>query len=171
MNGDLLEWLLAGDVSIQGWMTFDPCDRPVTPCDWLVTLRYPDPTPAGHPVRIDDLSRGNVQRYHFVSEGSDEVYFEIGRYPDETIESALAAFVEGVVSRIDGIEIGERERSEVAGHPATRLEIRWPGKRRWIHFLDVDGVTYRVILNPDSALNFAILDELHIDRNKNLSEN
>jgi hypothetical protein len=147
-----------------GWTTFDPRD-------WPVKLRYPDPTPAGFPTRIDDLSRGNVQRYHFVSVGSNEVYFEIGRYPDETIESALAAFVEGGISRIDGIEIGERERSEVAGHPATRLEIRWPGKRRWIHFLDVDRVTYRVILDPDSVLNFSILDEIQIGRNKNLSEN
>jgi len=131
--------------------------------DWSVTLRYPDPTPTGCPVRIHERIQETGHRFHFVSEGSDEVYFEIGRYPENSVEHVKAVFIEDVTDRIEGIEVGAPEQATIAGRSATRFEIRWPGKRRLIHLLGVDGVTHRVILDPDSELNLEILDSLRYE--------
>lgn len=43
-----------------------------------VELNYPDPTPDGFEVLIHERVTDTSYRAHLISEGSDEVYFDVG---------------------------------------------------------------------------------------------
>ncbi len=128
--------------------------------DFAAKLAYPDPTPAGMEIRITEDSRPHIHRFHFTSPGSGEVYFEIGRFPDVEPEAARGDFLSEVQSRIEGLVVGAPEQVQLAASPAERIEIRWPGKRRWVHFFNLDRDTWRVILDPDSPINLRILESV-----------
>jgi hypothetical protein len=136
--------------------------RPITldHPDFPLNLRIPGRTPTGAGVHVDERAGEMSRRFHYTSVGSDEVYFEIGRYPDRTPAEVMDLFIEDVTDRIEGIVVGEPEPAVVAGYAAVRLRIGWPGKQRLVHFLSVDGNAYRVILDPASPLNFEILATL-----------
>ena len=43
-----------------------------------VEINYPDPTPDGFEVLIHERETNTSYRAHLISEGSDEVYFDVG---------------------------------------------------------------------------------------------
>ncbi len=125
-----------------------------------VTLQYPNPTPQGYPVVVQEKVNDLGHRVHFISNGSDEIYFEVGQYANLTIAQAIDLFKREVAERIERLEIGELEAQLLAGLSAHQFTIRWPGKARTIAFLEWTDLVYRIIYDPNSLINKQILDTL-----------
>lgn len=130
--------------------------------DWItltepgftLTLRHPATTPSGHPV---ELRRPAPQRVHLVSPGSDEVYFELGRYPETTPEMAYARFTADVAAQIPGAAFSALRAGMLAGRPAFTFSVQLPDRRRVVWLLPAEDALYRLVYNPQSALNEQIL--------------
>jgi hypothetical protein len=135
---------------MDGWITFSNQNLPLT-------LRYPNPTPRGHPVRIREYSTDSSYRAHLTSESSDEVYFEVAEYLGLPVHQAIERFMQDVSERIDNLETSQVEEVRFASFPAYQFSIHWPGKERVILFVEKGAALYRIIHDPSSPLNRAIL--------------
>ena len=135
------------------WFTYSHQNFPVV-------LKYPNPTPLGNVVTINEQSGPSRFRAHFVSSGSDEVYFEVGRYVELPVTQAIDDFLTDVTSRFENLEVGEMERVRFQSFPAHRFSIRWPGKERVILFIEKQDALYRIIHDPASHLNKEMLDSV-----------
>jgi len=125
-----------------------------------VVLKYPNPTPLGNLVNINEQSGPSRCRAHFVSSGSDEVYFEVGRYVELPVTQAIDDFLIDVSGRFENLEISEVERITYKSFPAHRLSIRWPGKERVILFIEKEDALYRIVHDPTSMINRNMLDSV-----------
>jgi len=130
-----------------------------------VVLKYPSPTPQGNSVNINEQSTPSSFRAHFVSEGSDEIYFEVGRYSNLSVKQVIADFLKDVTGRIENLKISEVEELTYADSPARHLSIHWPGKERVILFIEKEDALYRIIHDPNSPINIQILDTLEFLKN------
>ena len=136
--------------------------------DWIsyshqklsVKLRYPNPTPEGHSVHINEISGDSSFRVHFVSDSSHEVYFEVGEYSDVRVQQTIDDFLQDVAERIDGLVSSEVEVLMYAGYPAHRFTIRWPGKEREILFIEKVDTLYRIVHDPTSLINKKMLKSI-----------
>jgi len=126
--------------------------------DLSANLKYPNPSPLGNLVLIKEYKTPSSFRVHFSSDGSDEVYFEVGRFFDLSPQQAVDQFIRDVTSRIEHLEIDPVQEFTFADAPTRRLSIRWPGKQRIILFIDKSDELYRIIYDPNSSINAQILD-------------
>jgi hypothetical protein len=138
---------------MEDWITFSSQEL-------SIGLRYPNPTPQGHRVNIHERTGISSYRVHFVSDGSDEVYFEIGRYLHLPTSQAMAEFQQDVLERIDQVEIGEVIELSMGNLLGYQFSIRWPGKERIIQFVEIEPVLYRIIHDPASPINKKILESV-----------
>ena len=134
-----------------GWITLSHQDLPIT-------LKIPHPTPQGYPVAVRERSSNTSYRIHLVSEGSSEVYFEVGQYNDLELPQAVEAFVQDVSERIDGLQKSEPQETRLAGFHAYQFSIRWPGNERVILFIEKEEALFRIIYDPASSINHRILE-------------
>jgi hypothetical protein len=138
---------------MENWVTFSSQKL-------SIALKYPNPTPQGHPVFKHERTATSSYRVHFVSDGSDEVYFEIGRYSNLPVQKAIDDFQQDVMERIDQIETSEVTELSMDNYPSYQFSIRWPGKERFIQFIEIEPVLYRIIHDPASPINKQILESL-----------
>ena len=136
--------------------------------DWIsyshqslsVTLRYPNPTPSGNSVSIREISSQSSFRAHFVSDGSNDVYFEVARYSSLTAEQAINDFLKDVSQRINGLEASDVEVFMFRSYPAHRFTIHWAAKERVVLFIEKDDALYRIIHDPTSMINKRMLESI-----------
>ena len=138
---------------MNAWITYSHQNFPVG-------LKYPNPTPLGNVVTINEQSGPSRFRAHFVSSGSDEVYFEVGSYVGLTVTQAIDDFLTDISGRFENLEVGEMERITFKNFSAHRFSIRWPGKERVILFIEKEDALYRIIHDPASPINGKMLDSL-----------
>jgi hypothetical protein len=62
-----------------------------------------------------------------------------------------------VSDRLAGLRHSEIIEVDWYGVPATRFSIDWPGRERVILFFEREGRLFRIIYNPASQVNLAIL--------------
>jgi hypothetical protein len=125
-----------------------------------VTLKYPQPTPLGHSVKIVEKSSNISYRIHLLTDDSSEIYFEIGRYLTLPIKEAVNLFQTELKATNSEVDTSPVEATTFAAKPAYRLTARWPEKERSITFVDLEGVVCRIIYDPASAVNQQILETL-----------
>lgn len=125
-----------------------------------ITLEYPDPTPLGFRVVANEIVGDGSYRVHLISDGSDEIYFEIGQYSRLSLAEAMEAFKTDVSERIENLSFGEVIETSIGSQTASRLTLRWPDKEREIYFLEKDGMIYRIICNPRAPINRQILQSV-----------
>ena len=129
-----------------------------------ITLQHPWPTPLGHLVNIVEKSSEISYRIHLLTEESSEVYFEIGRYHMLPLTKAIHLFQKELTKANSQMEISPAEATTFATRPAYRLTARWPEKERIVTFIDLEGIVYRIIYDPASAINQQILESLAFDQ-------
>ena len=129
-----------------------------------VELNYPDPTPDGFEVLIHERGTDTSYRAHLISEGSDEVYFEVGVYQNLPARQAVELFLVDVSQRIEQLQAKEVRETTFAGFPAYQFSIQWPGKERIIIFIDRGDILYRIIHDPVSPINKKILENIQFLR-------
>lgn len=136
--------------------------------DPLTGLRfqYPTRTPDGQGVVVDQEPLGAARRYHVMSEDRAAIYFELRSYDGprtpvtdwEQLRTHLVATYDGLVhaplatTRVNGLSL-----------PAWGTHFSWPEKSRALIYLVVGERLARIIYNPESALNEAILGTLSGD--------
>jgi hypothetical protein len=114
-------------------------------------FRYPQTTAQGQPVEMDEL------RIHFRSIDSSDVYFEISRhlyFSAQDVYDREKRFAE------DGLEqavVSELQPSVFAGQPAYTFRFRWADGERVVVLIEKGAVLYRLIYDPQAALNAEIL--------------
>ena len=127
--------------------------------DWRVldlpggglTLRYPAVTGSGQPVSIDDV------RVHLQSLDGNELYLEVSRHlgaaTQPTYEQERAFLGERLAA-----EVGPLEPTTFAGHEAQAFSFTFSEKQRTIVLVERDGWLFRVVYDPSSALDLAVLE-------------
>jgi len=129
-----------------------------------ITLQYPDPTPQGHSVSINERLGIGSFRIHLTSDDSDEVYFEIGQYFNLPRQSAVETFLNEITVGGAGIKIGETVEIQFASTVACQFSVQWPEKTRLILFIEQGETLYRIIYNPASPINKKVLETLKFNR-------
>jgi hypothetical protein len=121
-------------------------------------------TPAGHPVELRRLeSAGGGPRVHLISPASDELYFEVGRYPDTTPEEAYARFTADVAGRVPEAVFTELRADWLGGRPGFRFGVQLPDRRRVVWLLPATDALYRIVYNPESAVNEQVLATVSVN--------
>jgi hypothetical protein len=134
-----------------------PAKTQISHPDFPFRFTYSDPTPGGAPV-IVHARRGEWGfRLHLISEGSSEVYFEVGRYEQLPKQTAIKQFIRDVSRRIEGLHHSQMVEIEWQGLMANRFSIDWPGTERVVLFFEQDAALYRIIYDPASQINLEIL--------------
>lgn len=124
-------------------------------------FQYPDPTPEGYAVEWKEgWLEPAVPRVHLTSPGSQELYFEVTRYPGLTPEEGYEQFKQKLVRQFGGVEIGRLEGAMVAGRPGFTFTFRWTAATRTALFVPSNGILYRIVYNPQSPLNEQVLSTL-----------
>lgn len=118
-----------------------------------LSLQYPDPTPLGSSVSLNEKVTAIGYRIHLISDASNEVYFEVGHYPTILLDEAMTRFKREIVAQNPEAVVGEATAMLFSSYPGYRFAIRWPEKERVIMFFVRDHIVYRVIYNPASPLN------------------
>lgn len=116
-----------------------------------LALRYPTTTPDGRPVTVDDV------RVHLQSVDGAAVYFEVSRHLGA---SARATYEQerGFLEERLAAEVGPLTPTTFAGTPAFECAFSFGEKQRAILLLERDGWLYRIVYDPTSALDLAMLE-------------
>ena len=121
-------------------------------------VSYPDPTPAGYEVVAHVRQGERGFRINLISEGSQEVYFEAGQYPQLVRQAGIDEFMTDVSARLESLHQSEIIEIDWHGLPAARFSIDWPGRERILLFFEREDVLYRILYDPASQINLEILD-------------
>lgn len=134
--------------------------------EFSLTLHYPDPTPRGSSVDVVERQSDHSYRLHLLSTDSDEIYFEVGKYPHLSSAAAQALFQHELTAQYPDVTLDPVRGMVLAGKNGRLLTARWPTRERTIIFVPHDGAVYRLIFNPASPINHQILNTVtfHGDR-------
>jgi hypothetical protein len=120
---------------------------------------YPEATASGSAVTLQRYAHEQDERVHVTSEDL-EVYFELDRAADRSALGGLRALAEDVRGRFEDSWFGIPETTELCGMPARTVRFRFDRRNSWAIFTEEASVSYRVILDPRSVTNLAILGTL-----------
>ncbi len=140
-------------MEIQNWRTFSEPQ-------FELRFKYPETTPQGRPVDVNEIRRDEAIRFHLTSQESQEIYFEVARYANLLAEESYKLFREGIEKRGVEFSAGELKETELASQPAFECFVKGPGMERVVTFIQKGETLYRVIYNPQSPLNEQILATL-----------
>jgi hypothetical protein len=129
--------------------------------EFRLRFQYPDPTPQGYAVESKESNPAPaVTRVHLTSPGSQELYFEVGRYPAVAPEVAYEQFKQSLIQQFGEVEVGLLEGTRVAARPAFGFTFRWTAGTRTVFYVPDDNGLYRILYNPQSPLNGQVLSSL-----------
>jgi hypothetical protein len=139
--------------------------RRFTDPDFGIAFNYPDPTPEGFEIKKLIRKTAEMIRVHLSSPGSSELYFELSNYLNGLDpRTGRQNLVNENKGRFDGFKAATLKEMVVASIPAQSFTFSWQKGARQVLFFDVDPVTYRVIFDPRSKLNYQILSTFELVR-------
>ena len=125
-------------------------------------LKYPQTTPQGHPVRIKEVSVGGGIRVHFVSENSQELYFEVTWYSNLSPAEGYGRLKEEVEKRFEEVNVSELKESRLGSLPAFAFSFSWREGERAVVFVPKGRMAYRILYDPRSPLNSQMLSTVEL---------
>jgi hypothetical protein len=133
-----------------------------------LTLRVPTRTADGEPVALDRDERDGAHRLHAHAPDGSTVYVEVVSFPGLVDHDVAIAEQQATLRmRAPGAAIGPIRPATVAGRPATAFEfagaIDGVRRRRWFAFVDTASRTVRIVTDPGSPADDAILATLVLD--------
>ena len=122
-------------------------------------FNYPATTPEGHAVEKVEEQHDDAVRIHLSSRDSQELYFEVTKYPDLIAREEYERHKAYLEQRFAGFDfaIGELQETSLASRPAHTYTFRWRDAERTVMLIHKDGATYRIIYDPRSPLNAQVL--------------
>lgn len=125
-------------------------------------FRYPLTTPQGHTIERSEEQNETITRVHIVSQESQEVYFEVMQYPDlapqEEYQRHRAVLEKRFAS--ETFSISPLHASSLDGIAAQQYSFKWNQTARVVTLIQQERVTYRFIHDPNSAINWQILESV-----------
>lgn len=124
--------------------------------DLGLAFGYPRRTPSGQSGRLDDV------RLHARSDDGVEAYFELSRHLDVT---SMTWYVEergSLVARF-GAEVTPLVATTFHDKPAHEFSVTFADTVRAVVLIERGPWLYRVIYDPRSPLNHAVLETIQID--------
>jgi hypothetical protein len=118
-------------------------------------FRYPEMSPQGYATDIKETIVGEGVRIHLTSAESREIYFEVSRFPNISVEESYQKLKEEIVERFAG-KVSLLTPTTFVGQPAFEMSFQWADNQRLVAFVPADGVVYRILCNPTSELNMQI---------------
>jgi hypothetical protein len=112
-------------------------------------------------VTLQRYSHDRDERIHVTSEDL-EVYFELDRAAVRSAMEGTRTLAEDVRGRFDDAWFGVPEITTLCGVPALTVHFRFSRSVRWAIFTEEAAPSYRVILDPRSTTNLAILGSLRL---------
>ncbi|MCE7986397.1 MAG: hypothetical protein DYG89_34935 [Caldilinea sp. CFX5] len=126
--------------------TWQPFSLPPLP----FRFHYPPTTAQGQPVAMDEL------RLHFRAIDSNDVYFELSRHLYLSAQEVYDREKRFAEERLEAV-VSELKPSTFAGQPAYEFRFRWADGERVVVLIEKDAILYRLIYDPQAALNGEIL--------------
>lgn len=123
-------------------------------------------TPDGHAVeqteeRAQD-HRGDMERVHFTSPGSGELYVEVARFRGLTPPEEYANHEAHLKRRFGADAVTPLSETMFRDRAAWTYAFRWDEGERSVLLFQVGHDAYRVISDPRSSLNAQVLESLAI---------
>ena len=140
---------------IENWQLFT--DR-----RFELTFHYPATTPRGHAVEKTAGQQDDVLRVHLVSRDSQELYFEVVKYPHLLPREEYEQHSAYLEQRFDDLAITELQETRLALQPAYEYAFAWGQGERAVLLIHKDQATYRVIYDPHSPLNSQVLSTIEV---------
>jgi hypothetical protein len=137
------------DASDRRWRTFDDPR-------FELGFRYPDPTPGGQAVTRAERTHGDAFGVHLHTDDW-ELYVELMRYSATPATALYAEHHAALVKRFGTESVSKLGSTFLAGQPARTYSFRWAEGERVAIVVSSASATYRVIYNPLSPLNEAVL--------------
>ena len=132
------------------------------------SIRIPARASTGEAVTFERDARDGRHRVHAQTPDGSTVYVEVVSSPDRVSHvDAIAEQRTGLRERSPDAEIGAPETAELAGRPATGFTFEGrlgaDRRRRRFVYVDTEARTVRIVYDPSSATNDAILATLVLD--------
>jgi hypothetical protein len=120
-----------------------------------LSLSYPDRTSSGQALEFDDI------RLHARSEDG-EAYFELSRHLNATAPAQYEREREFVAARY-GADVTPLTATTFNGLPAHEFSVNWGDTVRTFVLVERGRWLFRVVYDPRSPLNHAVLDTIRIE--------
>ena len=124
--------------------------------DLGLAFSYPSRTPGGQEVRLDDV------RLHARSEDGIETYFELSRHLDMTAGGRYRKERDFLLTRYDAV-VTLLTAGTFHQMPAHTFSAAFGDTARTFVLIERGRWLYRVVYDPRSRLNLAVLETIRID--------
>lgn len=135
---------------MHAWQQFEDPTFPLV-------FRYPEKTPQGYLVDKTGSHQDEVVRVHLTSQGSQELYFEITKYPALPAEVEYRQHRQSLEQRFSGLRISEVNEITWKSLAAYEYTFEWNQGVRSVILVERNGATYRFLYDPRSPLNLQVL--------------
>ena len=129
-----------------------------------VKFKYPVTTPQGHIIEREESQSNDFTRVHLISPNSREVYFEVRRYHDMLPQEEYRRHREYLEKQFEShgfASTGLTERT-LGVSTAYEYSFQWVKKRRVAILVLREQAIYRIIYDPNSAVNVQILSTIEL---------
>ena len=123
-------------------------------------FQYPNVTPQGHLVEKAESQAQDMARIHFTSKDSREVYFEITHYYDLSAKMEYQRHKQNLEKRPEEFVVTGLKEIRWMSQRAYEYSIDWSQATRVVRLIEIGNATYRILYDPQSALNLRILSTL-----------
>jgi len=123
-------------------------------------FRYPPNTPQGYFVNKSESQQDDALRVHFVARDSQELYFEVTKYPAFLAQVEYQQHKADLEKRLDEFRITELKKITWKSLPAYEYSFEWSRGTRSVILFERNGATYRILYDPRSPLNNQVLSTL-----------
>lgn len=120
---------------------------------------YPLITSHGHVVEKREDACQAIHRVHLISPKSQEVYFEVTRYPDLPSQEEYQRHKMSLEKRFtsDKFDISELKEGKLGGLLVQQYRFKWNQGVREVVLIQHKQATYRVLYDPQATINLQIL--------------
>src|SRR5215207_9670486 len=91
---------------------------------FALCFRYPDTTPQGYPTDLTEYVLDHAIRFHIVSQGSSEVYFEVSHLHNASVEYAYNKMKETVEENLKA-SVSPLKETTLMNLSAFETSFRW----------------------------------------------
>jgi hypothetical protein len=136
-----------------------------------LTFRLPTRSPGGADIKVSRSARGGFHRVHARSPDGSTVYVEVLAYPELVPhDAAIAEQQDALRQRAPDARIAGPIADAFHGRPSTGFEFEGTlgtaqTRRRFV-FVDTPARTIRIVYDPGSAMNEAILATLRLEQDE-----
>lgn len=124
---------------------------------FTLRIKYPAITPEGHTVIKRETERADMMRVHLMSEGGQEIYFEITQYLNLPLGQLYMRHRQELESRFEEVVVSSLEPATLVSRSAQAYSFMWPQRQRKVFLVEFGLAVCRILFNPLSPLNEKIL--------------